>query len=180
MFQSQNPFIGMEWDDGSKLYTHISRSAYLLEELHISAGMQTGWRHNWFVDHDAIRNILCPLRKLKIFAILRDSYQMNDSLRIVEPDAYYEYRIPSADEYADFVVQHQQSAHDDRRLESMRDLWEKLHARRITQQAKKYAVSFRTCSGSSSGSSASPFRNTLMGKQKLCYPLPKEMKIFQY
>lgn len=135
--------LSLVWDGTTIPRSTLTSLAQLtsLEELHISAGMQTGWRHDWFVDHDTIRNILYPLRKLKILAILRDSYQMNDSLLITEPDAYYEYRIPSADEYADFV-EHQQLADDDRTLESMHDVWEKLHARRMTQQAEKYAAIF--------------------------------------
>ncbi|KAH8691817.1 hypothetical protein BGW36DRAFT_362854 [Talaromyces proteolyticus] len=40
-----------------------------LEQLHISSGNQTGWKHNWLVDHDATQSILFPLRRLKKIAI---------------------------------------------------------------------------------------------------------------
>ncbi|KAI9704491.1 MAG: hypothetical protein M1820_005565 [Bogoriella megaspora] len=45
-----------------------------LEQLHVSAGFQAGWRHSWLVDHLAVRKSLQPLQQLKILAISRDSY----------------------------------------------------------------------------------------------------------
>ncbi|KAE8547738.1 hypothetical protein EYB25_009531 [Talaromyces marneffei] len=135
--------LSLIWDEkiiSSVTLMSLSRLSSL-EELHISAGHQTGWRHNWFVDHNAIRNILAPLRKLKIFLISRDSYQINKQLPNAEENSYYDYRVPSGDDYIEFMEQ-QQSADDGQVIDSLHDVWEKLHLRRMTQQAEKYAAVF--------------------------------------
>lgn len=149
-----------------------------LEELHISAGMQGGWRHDWYVDHDAMRYILYPLRKLKILAITRDSYQMNDSLHIMEPDAYYDYRVPSEDEYTEFMEQHHQSADDDRTFESMQDVWEKLHAQRMIQQAEKYAAVFPSLQWILIGQLGFTFQQYPDGKKEAVLSFPERKEEF--
>ncbi len=45
-----------------------------VEHLHISAGNQISWRCDWVTNHDSIRTILAPLRKLKTLLITRDTY----------------------------------------------------------------------------------------------------------
>ena len=45
-----------------------------LVQLHLSAGCQSGWRHDWSVDHQIMRNYLHNLPLLKILAFSRDSY----------------------------------------------------------------------------------------------------------
>ncbi|KAL8734040.1 MAG: hypothetical protein Q9166_001801 [cf. Caloplaca sp. 2 TL-2023] len=45
-----------------------------LEQLLLSAGEQYGWRYNWLIDHQAMRNHLSKLTLLKRLAFDRDSY----------------------------------------------------------------------------------------------------------
>lgn len=45
-----------------------------LEQLHLSAGFQAGWRHDWLIDHQVMRTYLHNLPLLKILAFSRDSY----------------------------------------------------------------------------------------------------------
>lgn len=45
-----------------------------LEQLHLSAGFQAGWRHDWPVDHQVMQKYLRNLPLLKKLAFSRDSY----------------------------------------------------------------------------------------------------------
>ncbi|KAK3349672.1 hypothetical protein B0T25DRAFT_610573, partial [Lasiosphaeria hispida] len=49
-----------------------------LEQIWLSAGWQFGWRHQWLIDHNAVRSCLQRLAKLKRLAISRDTYQVLD------------------------------------------------------------------------------------------------------
>lgn len=45
-----------------------------LEQLHLSAGFQAGWRHDWVIDHQFMQKYLRNLPLLKKLAFSRDSY----------------------------------------------------------------------------------------------------------
>ena len=45
-----------------------------LQQLHLSAGSQLGWRHDWLIDHQIMRRYLRDLPLLKKIAFSRDSY----------------------------------------------------------------------------------------------------------
>lgn len=45
-----------------------------LEQLHLSAGFQVGWRHDWPIDHQVMQRYLRNLPLLKKLAFSRDSY----------------------------------------------------------------------------------------------------------
>ena len=45
-----------------------------LQQLHLSAGHQLGWRHDWLIDHQIMRRYLRDLPLLKKIAFSRDSY----------------------------------------------------------------------------------------------------------
>ena len=45
-----------------------------LQQLHLSAGNQLGWRHDWLIDHQILRKYLRDLPLLKKIAFSRDSY----------------------------------------------------------------------------------------------------------
>ena len=45
-----------------------------LQQLHLSAGSQLGWRHDWLIDHQSMRRYLRDLPLLKKIAFSRDSY----------------------------------------------------------------------------------------------------------
>jgi hypothetical protein len=65
-----------------------------LEQLHLSAGVQIGWRFNWIIDHAVLIQTLQPLQKLKTIAFSRDTYNPGYSPRYYTSadftDAYYE------------------------------------------------------------------------------------------
>ena len=52
---------------------HISQIT-TLEQLHLSAGDQYGWRHEWLIDHQVMRKYLHKLPMLGKIAFSRDSY----------------------------------------------------------------------------------------------------------
>lgn len=45
-----------------------------LRQLHLSAGEQYGWKHDWRIEHTVMRLYLSKLRKLRRLAFSRDSY----------------------------------------------------------------------------------------------------------
>lgn len=83
-----------------------------LEQIHLSAGDQHGWRHNWLIDHELMRQHLGKLPNLKRIAFSRDSYNF-DSLSQWEVECYY------------------QPGH---RSEARVRRWEQTHRKRITAQ----------------------------------------------
>jgi hypothetical protein len=139
-----------------------------LEQLHISSGDQIGWKHNWFIDHDAIRANLFPLRKLKRIAITRDSYRINNGLTGENIDAYYSVRIPDHDEWIRFM---QQSP--DENLNELQSMWEKLHCRRMVGYAENYAVTFKELEWVHLGQLSFVFQNGTDG-MKVAVPLSRE------
>ena len=52
---------------------YISRIT-TLQQLHLSAGFQAGWRHDWLIDHQVMQRYLRNLPLLKKLAFSRDSY----------------------------------------------------------------------------------------------------------
>ena len=52
---------------------HISQIT-TLKQLHLSAGDQYGWRHDWLIDHQVMRKHLRNLPMLETVAFSRDSY----------------------------------------------------------------------------------------------------------
>ena len=62
-----------------------------LEQLHISAGCQMGWRHSWLINHRVVRKALQPLQQLKVFAISRDSYNPGLTREAFTDEAFQEY-----------------------------------------------------------------------------------------
>ena len=57
-----------------------------LEQLHLSAGFQAGWRHDWLIDHQVMCKFLRNLPLLKKLAFSRDSYSNGIS---VNCERYY-------------------------------------------------------------------------------------------
>ena len=53
---------------------HMLACLVSLKNLHISAGNQAGWRHDWETSQDSMRSILSPLERLKSLLFTRDSY----------------------------------------------------------------------------------------------------------
>jgi hypothetical protein len=122
--------LSLVWDD-----TRISDSALelisslqSLEQICLSAGAQFGWRHNWLIDHDAMRRHLVKLTGLRKIAFCRDSY---DKSALAEIDSYYEFQIPMPEEG-------ELSPAYSRRGASLAEIWESQHQHRILVEADKY------------------------------------------
>ncbi|KAI6244461.1 hypothetical protein HI914_07443 [Erysiphe necator] len=64
-----------------------------LEALHLSSGCQIGWRNDWPVNHDVIKNSLIPLKKLKKIALTRDVYSYTRNGFTYEYNSYKELRF---------------------------------------------------------------------------------------
>ena len=68
--------LGLVWDSPDIPYQameYISRIT-TLEQVHISAGYQIGWRHDWRIDHQVMQKYLRKLPLLEKIAFSRDSY----------------------------------------------------------------------------------------------------------
>ena len=91
-----------------------------LQQLCLSAGRQSGWRHNWQIDHVIIRKSLSRLPLLKKLAFTRDSYVHAKSTSL---DLYYA------------AGRHEWSALP----RSQQDIFERMHRTRMVRVAEKYA-----------------------------------------
>ena len=68
--------LSLVWDSlkiPDQAMEHISQIE-TLEQLHLSAGYQSGWRHDWLIDHQIMRKYLHNLPMLGKIAFSRDSY----------------------------------------------------------------------------------------------------------
>ena len=68
--------LSLVWEEReipSQAIERISRIT-TLEQLHLSAGDQYGWRHDWLIDHDIMRKYIPNLPMLEKLAFSRDSY----------------------------------------------------------------------------------------------------------
>ncbi|POS85708.1 hypothetical protein EPUL_005191 [Erysiphe pulchra] len=68
-----------------------------LEALHLSSGSQIGWRNDWPVNHDAIKDGLMSLQSLKKIALTRDVYSYARNGFTHEYNSYKELRIDAWD-----------------------------------------------------------------------------------
>lgn len=83
--------LSMVWD-GAQVPESSSRilaCLVSLEHLHISAGNQVGWRHDWEISHDSIKSTLSPLEKLKSLLFTRDSYMGAHDPPELQTDYYH-------------------------------------------------------------------------------------------
>ncbi|KAK7753291.1 hypothetical protein SLS62_004810 [Diatrype stigma] len=70
-----------------------------VEVLHLSAGFQGGFPHDWFVDHNKLKMYLSRFVNLKRLIITRDTYRLPLPERDwYEPNRYYDYRRPEDEE----------------------------------------------------------------------------------
>ena len=85
--------LGLVWEGVSipESALEIISTLQTLEQLHLSAGCQFGWKHDWLIDHDSMRAHLRKLPLLKKLAFTRDSYEPRHPYTPVE--RYYETRL---------------------------------------------------------------------------------------
>lgn len=112
-----------------------------LEQIHLSAGNQYGWRHDWLIDHEIMRKYLGRLPSLKRIAFSRDSYNFNGiNPSLVE--SYYEDKVVLSGNPR-MLVQHLVATGQPARTVSDLEtghvrLWELTHLEKITSEAILY------------------------------------------
>ncbi|KAI8952008.1 hypothetical protein F4801DRAFT_542488 [Xylaria longipes] len=91
--------LSLQWRETEIPEASLEKVSLLssIEMLHISAGQQGGWPHDWFIDHDKIKTHVGRLSKLRRLVITRDTYQLPpDDVAIFEPGRYYDFREPGS------------------------------------------------------------------------------------
>jgi hypothetical protein len=96
---SQLEKLSMSWSgvDIPHSSLHVLTALSSLESLHLSSGLQTGWRHDWSIRHDTIISHLKPLRRLRQLAFTRDIYSYVHEGQLFEYANYVELRHNSWD-----------------------------------------------------------------------------------
>ncbi|KAK1243958.1 hypothetical protein MKX08_002096 [Trichoderma sp. CBMAI-0020] len=129
-----------------------------LERLSLRAGNNFGWRHQWLIDHDKLRQHLRPLSRLKMLALVRDTYPIS-SFSHMDVEQYYSLRLVGESERADArarvdldieatssvvdthdMMENQQD--EDEESEAEVQIWERAHRNRMLAQAEAYAAVF--------------------------------------
>jgi hypothetical protein len=100
-----------------------------LEQIHLSAGEQSGWRHDWLIDHEAMRSSLRSLPHLKKVAFSRDTY--DNGLEWSEISHYYVDRYFEAsvalEEEGNVLTGNSRNA-----------VWDRVHRKRMLGEAAEY------------------------------------------
>ncbi|KAF2426285.1 hypothetical protein EJ08DRAFT_638100 [Tothia fuscella] len=103
-----------------------------LEQLHLSTGVQIGWRHNWIIDHEALIKHFSSLSHLKLLAFSRDTYDLE--VPEFDADSYYE------DKWTNRQIA---ALTHGRHALTSDEVWEMEHQDRMLTQATKYFADFR-------------------------------------
>ena len=126
-----------------------------LQQLHISAGEQFGWRHNWYANHEKIQFCLSKLRNLRTLALTRDGYPIVAAFVVEQPDNYFgEHEIEPRNDHEVAIEKHilslpdsyfEDDDYDDdlrtwtlyRKRKEM--IFTKIHIMRMAKEANEYA-----------------------------------------
>lgn len=112
-----------------------------LEQIHLSAGNQSGWRHDWLIDHEIMRKHLAKLPSLKRIAFSRDSYNYHDT-DPSEVESYYQDKIVFGGNlwtlYQHLVATGQPARSVGDIQMGRFKIWEVTHLERITSEALLY------------------------------------------
>lgn len=116
-----------------------------LQQLHLSAGRQFGWRHDWRIDHEAIRLHLSKLRELRRLAFSRDSYCDNPGIDIENYYSGMTLVLRDAGESAigEDVRASEAEIEDEDATEAERckAVFDKIHCLRMVKEANQYVHS---------------------------------------
>ncbi|VUC24176.1 unnamed protein product [Clonostachys rosea] len=114
-----------------------------LERLSLSAGMAVGSCHQWLVDHEKLRYYLSDLKKLKVLALVRDTYAIS-CLPFMDAGKYYECRAAGPLELSIASERPDLDRIDEgvEYVSPMVRLWERAHRNLMLRQAEKYAFVF--------------------------------------
>ncbi|EHK41902.1 uncharacterized protein TrAtP1_011552 [Trichoderma atroviride] len=129
-----------------------------LERLSLRAGNNFGWRNQWLIDHDKLRQHLRTLSRLKMLALVRDTYPISLSSHI-DVENYYSLRLAGESERVDAraredldidetssvvdthdMIENQQDEEEESEAEA--EIWERAHRNRMLAQAEAYAAVF--------------------------------------
>lgn len=124
--------LSLTWESTSISTTALQLIGTLrsLEQIHLSTGHQSGWRHNWVINHQEMRKHLKELQHLKKVAFSRDSYA---GLWGFE-EADYTLKSPIFEDTPEDLL-----GLDELNQEERRDqVWERQHRRRILTEADEY------------------------------------------
>ncbi|KAF3808683.1 hypothetical protein GCG54_00006551 [Colletotrichum gloeosporioides] len=114
-----------------------------LEQLSLTAGVTSGWSRQWLIDHDAVRESLKGLTRLKRLAISRDTYPA--PFDAVEPEYYYAIKVTEPE---DFTLAKKRNwmnelkpidGLDSEMVDEKDAIWEYAHRYKMFKQAEKYA-----------------------------------------
>lgn len=123
-----------------------------LEKLWISAGSQTGWRYDWFIDHGLVQKALRNLRNLHDLAFTRESYHCEDYRNHADEQvskAYYSTPIlppgVSEDSFLSREDLHVLNTFDTYTfMRRATFVWEKWHKKRMLGIATEYVNLFQS------------------------------------
>ena len=112
-----------------------------LQQLCLSAGHKSGWRHDWAADHASLRNHLSRLPNLTKLALIRDTFQPDCDG--IDADSYYEARIFRSRDEEEEAVAHwfaSQNTDDVGDVEELQHeaAWEMVHRKRVVAEANEY------------------------------------------
>ncbi|KAL8970072.1 MAG: hypothetical protein Q9183_001694 [Haloplaca sp. 2 TL-2023] len=111
--------LSLVWGGISIPESGISAIAELktLRQIHLSAGNQIGWKHDWVIDHDCLRRHLSNLPLLEKLAFSRDTYSRPD-FRDPQGERYYVYGNDLAEESKDSSLEWEQEHLDEVLIEA--------------------------------------------------------------
>ncbi|KAL2010954.1 hypothetical protein VTN00DRAFT_3672 [Thermoascus crustaceus] len=114
-----------------------------LEQICLSAGEQIGWRHDWLIDHQAMRETFSKLPNLRKFAFPRDSYDGGMEGQPVEEYYSNAYTIEALDavQSSDWVAEDQGDTDEGHAVDfpsRIRKAWERNHRAKMLSEADKY------------------------------------------
>ncbi|KAL7925796.1 hypothetical protein ACQKWADRAFT_200950 [Trichoderma austrokoningii] len=117
-----------------------------LERLSLRAGNNFGWRNQWLIDHDELRRHLGALSRLKMLALVRDTYPISSTGQF-DVERYYSLRLVGESERADARARVDLDTDEDQRnegedSEAEIEIWERAHRNRMLVQAEAYAAVF--------------------------------------
>ncbi|KAK1597178.1 uncharacterized protein LY79DRAFT_508442 [Colletotrichum navitas] len=148
-----------------------------LEQLSLTAGQTFGWRRQWLVDHDAVRESLKGLTRLKRLAISRDTYPVPFDL--AEPEYYYESKFADPEDrelakkrnWINELVPIEDS--DSETVDEAGEIWEYAHRYRMFKQAEKYAEVIPTLEWVYCGEWPMKFVWDRQTRRRVAWPLAK-------
>ncbi|KAI9898005.1 hypothetical protein N3K66_006365 [Trichothecium roseum] len=159
--------LSLEWGGGrqeGRHEAHIPHDSLAvvgaitsLEKLRLGAGISTGWRHQWVVDHTKLRASIAGLERLKMLALTRDTYHMSPD---DDASKYYSERLVGAQELVDAKSRPELDVGDELQAlqvdtpstpengaenvaanqEDSEKIWERAHRNRMLGLAESYAA----------------------------------------